>query len=263
MRSDAVEIERFYRTRRGEAARTMAQRRLSALWPETKGLDVLGYGFATPWLEPYRDSARRTIAFMPAAQGAIAWPDNGRGEKGLTCLGEETRLPFAEAMFDRIIVAHALEEAENMQRLLRELWRVLSPEGRLVIIAAHRSGAWARVDATPFGHGRPFSRGQLTRALRDALFEPSAWARALYAPPWNWLCGPRAANGFEAVGEKVWPGFGGLILVEAVKHVGAVRPRAAPAAVKPLEAARPAGLSARTTTRKDQPDDASAPPRHS
>ncbi|MGY6532887.1 methyltransferase domain-containing protein [Glycocaulis sp.] len=260
MRTDAVEIDRFYRTRRGEAARTMAQRRLSALWPDTKGLDVLGYGFATPWLEPYRESARRTVAFMPAAQGAIAWPD-GRGgqgsERGLACLGEETRLPFAEAMFDRIIVAHALEEAENMQRLLRELWRVLSPEGRLVIIAAHRSGAWARVDATPFGHGRPFSRGQLTRALQGALFEPSAWARALYAPPWNWLCGPRTANGFESVGEKLWPGFGGLILVEAVKHVGAVRPRGAPVPVKPLEAARPAGLSAQpapqTTTRKDEP----------
>lgn len=243
MRSDAVEIDRFYRSRRGEAARTMAQRRLSALWPQARGLDVLGYGYATPYLDTYRDEARRAVAFMPAAQGAMAWPDR-RGEKSAVCLGEETRLPFAEAMFDRIILAHALEEADNLQRLLRELWRVLSPEGRLVIIAAHRSGAWARVDATPLGHGRPFSRGQLTRALRDALFEPSAWARALYAPPWNWLCGPRTANGFEAVGEKLWPGFGGLILVEAVKHVGAVRPRAAFAAVKPLEAARPAGLSA-------------------
>lgn len=252
MRSDAVEIDRFYRTRRGEAARTMAQRRLSALWPQARGLDMLGYGFATPYLETYRDDARRTVAFMPAAQGAIAWPDR-HGQKNATCLGEEIRLPFAEAMFDRIILAHALEEADSIQRLLRELWRVLSPEGRLVIIAAHRSGAWARVDATPFGHGRPFSRGQLARALRDALFEPSAWARALYAPPWNWLCGPRTANGFEALGEKLWPGFGGLILVEAVKHVGAVRPRGAPVAVKPLEAARPAALSAEPATRKDTP----------
>mgnify|MGYP002620756755 CR=1 FL=1 len=256
MRSDAVEIDRFYRSHRGEAARTMAQRRLSALWPDARGLDVLGYGFATPWLEPYRESARRTVAFMPSCQGAIAWPDR-REDKSAVCMGEETRLPFAEAMFDRVIVAHALEETENLQRLLRELWRVMSPEGRLVIIAAHRSGAWARVDATPFGHGRPFSRGQLTRALQGALFEPTAWARALYAPPWNWLCGPRTANGFEAVGEKLWPGFGGLILVEAVKHVGAVRPRASLATVKPLEAASPAGLSAepasQNATRKDDP----------
>lgn len=257
MRTEAIEIDRFYRSQRGEAARTMVYRRLQALWPEVKGLDMLGYGFAGPYLEPFREKARRAVAFMPSAQGAIAWPDR-HGERCASVLGEETRLPFAEAMFDRIVAVHTLEEADDLQRLLRELWRVLAPEGRLVIVAAHRAGAWARVDATPFGHGRPFSRGQLTRLLTGALFEPIAWARALYAPPWSMFCGPRLSGLFESAGERFWPGFGGLILVEAVKHVGAIRPTGAavPVRRKALDAAPGAALSppepSRTLTAKDK-----------
>ncbi|MGY6661469.1 MAG: class I SAM-dependent methyltransferase [Glycocaulis sp.] len=257
MRTEAIEIDRFYRSQRGEAARTMVHRRLQALWPQVKGLDMLGYGFAGPYLEPFREHARRAVAFMPSTQGAVAWPDR-HGERCASALGEETRLPFAEAMFDRIVAVHALEEADDLQRLLRELWRVLAPEGRLVIVAAHRAGAWARVDSTPFGHGRPFSRGQLTRLLTGALFEPVAWARALYAPPWNLFCGPRLSGLFESAGERVWPGFGGLILVEAVKHVGAIRPTTAavPVRRKALDAAPGAALSppepSRTLTAKDK-----------
>lgn len=251
MRTEVTEIDRFYRSVRGEAARAMVLRRLEALWPDVKGLDMLGYGFAAPYLEPFRGTARRAVAFMPSTQGAIAWPDR-HGERCASALGEETRLPFAEALFDRIIAVHALEEADDLQRLLRELWRVLAPEGRLVIVAAHRSGAWARVDATPFGHGRPFSRGQLSRLLGGALFEPVAWARALYAPPWPAFCGPRVSDMFESAGERFWPGFGGLILVEAIKHVGAVRPMAAsvPVRRKALDAAPGAALSRNEPSRK-------------
>lgn len=244
MRTDALEIDRFYRTARGRAARDMITRRLAALWPQMKGSDVLGYGYATPFLERWREEARHSIAYMPGGQGALVWPDGTRA-RSLTALGEENRLPFAEAMFDRILMVHGLEEAGEPHRLLRELWRVLAPEGRLVIVTAHRAGLWARADSTPFGHGRPWSRGQMKRLLNDALFEPTAWANALYAPPWGWLCGPRTADGFEAIGEKVVPGVGGLLMVEAAKHVGAVRPGGNPARVRArtLEGRVGAGLS--------------------
>lgn len=247
MRTDALEIARFYRSARGRAARDMMLRRLSALWPSVRGLDVLGLGYAPPVLEPMRGEARRTVAFMPAGQGAVPWPPRPEAAS-LTVLGDDRRLPFAEALFDRIVLVHALEEADDPRRLLRELWRVLAPEGRIMVIAASRSGLWSRAEATPFGHGRPFSRGQLDRLLTDALFEPVARSRALYAPPWGWACGPRTANGFETVGERVLPGVGGLILAEAVKHVGAIHPGAAQRVRrKALEAGVRPALSPRST----------------
>lgn len=232
MRRDAIELDRFYRTTRGALAQRMIERRLSAVWPNLKDLDVLGMGYATPYLRDMQAEARRCIDLMPSTQGAIAptHPSN-------IVMGDETRMPFPDAMFDRVLMIHMLEEAEHLPGLLRETWRVLAPEGRMVIVSAARAGVWALSDATPFGHGRPFSRGQLSHLLDDALFEPVAWSRALYAPPWRWASGRSLANAWENAGEKLWSGLGGVILVEAVKRTSALRPigRAARASSRALD----------------------------
>jgi SAM-dependent methyltransferase len=216
MRVDILALQRFYAAPIGDAARRMAGRRLAALWPHADGLDMLGVGYATPYLEPYRAGARRVAAMMPAAQGAEPWPARA---PGLCALADETRLPFIDALFDRVLLVHALEEAEAAPALLREIWRVMAPEGRLVVIAANRWSFWAQAERTPFGHGRPFSRRQLANLLADALFEPVASARALYAPPIRWTPALRAAEAFERVGEILWPAQGGLVLMEAVKRL--------------------------------------------
>ncbi|NJR20226.1 MAG: class I SAM-dependent methyltransferase [Hyphomonadaceae bacterium] len=123
-------------------------------------------------------------------------------------------------MFDRILCVHALEEAENPRALLRELWRVLAPEGRLMVCVANRSGMWSRAENTPFGQGRPYSRSQLSNLLSDAMFQPIAWSRALYAPPLSWkLATGGATETWESVGEKGWAPLGGLLLVDAVKRL--------------------------------------------
>ena len=59
---------------------------------------------------------------------------------------------------------------------------------------------------------------------------------------------------FETAGETAFSAFGGLILVEAVKHVGAVRPGGTPvrARVKPLEGAGKPALSPQRKSRTDQ-----------
>jgi len=238
VRRDALELDRFYKTPQGRLTRRMVDRRLQAIWPELRGLDVLGLGFATPYLGRMRETARRSVAFMPSAQGAIA-----ASGVSTVAMGDETHLPFPDALFDRVLLIHMLEEADSLPAILREAWRVLAPEGRIVIVTAARSGVWAWMDSTPFGHGRPFSRSQLDRLLADSMFEPTAWSRALYAPPWRWASHPRVAAAWERTGEHLWSGLGGLILVEAVKRTAALRPRAktAPARVSVLEGqARPA-----------------------
>jgi SAM-dependent methyltransferase len=216
MRVDIFALQRFYASPAGEAARRMALRRLAALWPHADGLDVLGVGYAGLYLEPYRADARRVVAMMPAAQGAEPWPAGGAG---LCALSDEQRLPFIDAVFDRVLIVHALEESEAARPLLREIWRVMAPEGRLVVVAANRWSLWAQAERTPFGHGRPFSRTQLAELLASSMFEPVASARALYAPPVAWRAAMRAAEAFERVGEVMWPALGGLVLMEAVKRL--------------------------------------------
>ena len=216
MRVDVLALQRFYASPLGDAARRMASRRLAALWPNADGLDVLGVGYATPFLERFQTGARRVVAMMPAEQGAEHWP---AGAASLAVLSEEGRLPFIDAIFDRVLIAHALEETDTMRQLLREVWRVMAPEGRLVVIAANRWSLWAQADQTPFGHGRPYSRLQLATLLADSMFEPIASARALYAPPSSWAPFVKAADAFERVGEIIWPAQGGLVLMEAVKRL--------------------------------------------
>jgi SAM-dependent methyltransferase len=175
---------------------------------------------------------------MPAQQGVEAWPVNDGGN--LACLADEEALPFPNAMFDRVLVVHGLEESDDPLAFLREVWRVLAPSGRVILAAAARSGLWANAEGTPFGSGRPFTKHQLEQLARQAELEPLAWSRALYAPPIVGLA--PYAEGFEQVGARLWPRFAGVILLEAVKKTFAVKPKGlrAPAGVFVPGALQPA-----------------------
>jgi len=233
MRRDVLDLRRFYASPLGRAAREMIGRKLDEAWGDAHDLDVLGLGYATPFLDLPR--ARRAVAAMPAAQGVEAWPG---GAPGRACLAEEAALPFPNALFDRILVVHGLEESDDPLALMRETCRVLAPSGRVVIVAASRLGLWSDAEETPFGNGRPFTRHQLEALVREAELEPMAWSRALYVPPAKWMLG--LAGGFEQVGSRLWPAFSGLILLEAVKQTFAVKPKPASARARRAGAFRPA-----------------------
>ena len=170
MRRDVLELRQFYATPLGRAAREMVSRKVLETWDDARDLDVLGLGYATPFLGSIRPAARRVVAAMPAQQGVELWPAEGAN---LACLSAEDALPFQNAFFDRILAVHALEESPDPIALLREVWRVLSPTGRVVVVTAARNGLWANAERTPFGHGRPYTRSQLADLLREAELEPT------------------------------------------------------------------------------------------
>ncbi|HEY8618138.1 class I SAM-dependent methyltransferase [Phenylobacterium sp.] len=219
MRRDVLELRQFYASPLGQAARAMVSRKVLEAWGDAHSLDVLALGYATPFVGHLHDSARRVVAAMPAQQGVEVWP----GGHNRAALAAEDALPFPNALFDRILLAHAIEESPDAVGMLREVWRVLAPSGRVIVAVAARNGLWADAEKTPFGHGRPYSRSQLAELLRDAELEPSGWTRALYVPPLAWLAG--WAEGFEQVGSRLWPGFAGIVLMEAVKQTFAVKPK--------------------------------------
>jgi len=222
MRQSVVQLEKFYASRLGRLAEIMVMRRLQNLWPDLSGRHILGLGYAGPYLRPYMGQAKSAVLAMPAAQGAVVT----RTKRGIiSALVHDDLLPFADASFDHVIVAHGIEEAVDVEALLRELWRVTMPEGKIVIIAAHRRGLWAQFDKTPFGSGRPFSRQQLRRALGRTGFVPLLGAGVLYPPPYSFFARPRLSLGIERLGETLWPGLSGVIMVEAVKRLYAEQDR--------------------------------------
>jgi len=222
---DVTALSEFYATAQGAVVARLLRRRLLTLWPEGgRGLSILGLGYAAPYLRLWREGAIRCIQAVPAEFGAVRWPGGGAN---LTCAVEGESLPFPDLSFDRILVVHGLETAGNARRLLREVWRVLRDDGRLLVIAANRVGLWAHVEATPFGQGEPYSPGQIERLLRQSLFRVERRESALYLPPFNLRLFLRLAPLFEAGGRRFLPRFTGVTLSEAVKDVYAgvtVRP---------------------------------------
>src|SRR5580704_10892335 len=98
MRRDVLDLREFYAGPLGEAAREMVARKVAEAWGGLSGLDLMAFGYATPFLERLAAGAMRTIAAMPAQQGVEAWP---LGAPNSATLVDETALPFASALFDR------------------------------------------------------------------------------------------------------------------------------------------------------------------
>jgi SAM-dependent methyltransferase len=199
-------------------------------------------------------AAERTLALAPDAQGVIHWP---QGAKNLAGLVEENRWPLPDASIDRLLIVHGLEEASDPRRLMREAWRVLAPDGRMIIVAAHRRGLWSVIDTTPFAAGRPYLRRQLNELLQSAMFRALNWQGALYFPPFGARFLLRASSAWERAGAKVWPGLGGVLMVEAVKEllapVGQVQ-RARVRAFRPAAAkALPASYHGNARLAEDAP----------
>jgi SAM-dependent methyltransferase len=221
MAVDAHAAADFYGTARGAVTARILRERLAGVWPTLPGDSILGIGHAAPYLRIWREEARRCIALTPAQMGATRWP---AGAPSLSCTAEEDALPFPDLVFDRILLVHGLEGAENARRLLREAWRVLKDDGRLLVVTPNRSGMWAYWETTPFGHGQPYSAGQLGRLLAAALFRVEQRDLALWMPPTRLRVVLRMAPLIERIGRGMMPGLAGVTITEAVKDVYAAMP---------------------------------------
>jgi len=216
MSIDVVDLRNFYAQRLGVVARRFVGRGIRKRLADTRGMRVLGVGYPTPYLGLFREEAERCLAFMPAAQGVVKWPTN---RPGLAALVDELDLPLTDAAVDRVLLVHALEVAHDPVALLREIWRVLAAGCRLLVVVPNRRGVWARLDTTPFGHGRPYSRSQIMHLLRESWFTPTGWGEALHVPPVarGWFL--RSAVAWERAGSAVATPFAGVNIVEAAKQV--------------------------------------------
>jgi SAM-dependent methyltransferase len=230
MHLDVVDLRDFYASPVGRMVQRQLDQVIKPLVKVDAGTRVLGFGFATPYLGEI-EGAERVLAFMPAGQGVIDWPAGGGSA---TALVVEDSLPLPDSSIDLVLLVHAHEMSSRPQALMAEIRRVLTGGGRLIIIVPNRQGAWASSDLSPFGFGRPYSRGQIRSLFAEVGFEAEVWTTALHMPPLAARPFLGAARAFERVGRMIWPAFAGVVVVRAVKRtvqgIGVrARPRLAPA----------------------------------
>ena len=162
-------------------------------------------------------------------------------------------LPFDASSLDLVVLPHVLEQARDPHLTLREVERVLVPEGRALIVGFNPASLWGmrqRVGRLRRSVGLRSKRelflprsGEFIgfRRLRDWLrllsFEVEAGRFGCYIPPVTsakWLA---RFGWMETAGDRWWPVFGAIYYIVAVKRVrgmrlvglarGAARPKAA------------------------------------
>jgi SAM-dependent methyltransferase len=137
-------------------------------------------------------------------------------------------LAIATNSADLVLLPHVLELAEHPHQILREVARILMPEGHVVIAAFNPYSLWG---VRRFFHrGRDFPwRGRFLTLMRvkDWLallgFEVIGGQMACYAPPsrqQKWL---ERFTFMEAAGDRWWPIAGGVYFLQAVKRVRGMR----------------------------------------
>ena len=214
MHSDVTDLRAFYTASLGQVTQRFVGAAIGRFWRDVSGLRILGLGYATPYLAGFADRAERQLAFMPATQGVVRWPPTGPAASALV---DPTAMPLPDAAVDRVLLVHGLEPSDSPESLLAEIWRILAPAGRLILVVPNRRGLWARLDTTPFGEGRPYSRSQLRALLRNAMFSPEGWIDTLFVPPIRSRVLLRGAVAWERVGLALALPVHGVHVIEATK----------------------------------------------
>jgi SAM-dependent methyltransferase len=208
MRPHAEDLRRYYDSPSGQRVQARLQQIIAPLLAGRTQDRVLGLGYCGPYVDSLATKIDRVILAHPALQGFEAWPPD---KPNCVVQVDDKSLPFADALFDQVIAIHALEYAEPVRRSLREIWRVLAPQGRLLIIVPNRASLVALLDHSPFGNGRPFSAAQIDHLLRDSLFTPLTHKKALVLP------GLQGGGALERFFIRVAPQLGGLHIILAQK----------------------------------------------
>jgi SAM-dependent methyltransferase len=142
-------------------------------------------------------------------------------------------LPFPAGSLDLVVLPHALELARDPHDTLREVERVLRPEGRVVIIGFNPASLWGlRQNAgrlrRQLGLGGPLmlpSAGDFIgyRRVRDWLrllgFEAERGRFGCWRPPLRSEAWLQRFAWMEQAGQRAWPVLGAVYMVEAVKRV--------------------------------------------
>ena len=140
-------------------------------------------------------------------------------------------LPFAAQSIDLVVMPHILEFAQEPHQVLREVDRVLVPEGHVIITGFNPASLWglrqvlARTGARPYlpRDGQFISLPRIKDWLKLLSFETNRGRFGCYAP-WagseRWLA---RWSFLERAGDRWWPVFGSVYLLSAVKRVRGMR----------------------------------------
>ena len=215
---DIVHLRQFYATPLGDSVRALIAASISRFWPAAHNDTIFAFGYATPYLAPY--AGNNIAACMPAQQGAEYFPRDG---DNIALLMHDSELPFSESSANRALMVHSIENSEQLSWMIQEIWRVLTPGGRVLAVVPNRFSLWSRLSRSPLGYGRPFSMAQLHDLFTGHQFAITHSSTALFMPPvrvrWLWKAAPKLERICVTLCDALGFHMGGVLLIEAEKQL--------------------------------------------
>lgn len=243
----AADLQQFYASPLGRKLARDCAKGLAGLKPPAKSDAVIGFGYTAPFLDKFAAASRARRAFMPAAMAEAGGLPSGHNAE---LVDMERKFPLDDAAEDCVLAIHALEFCPDAQAMLRELWRILTPRGRLILLVPNRRGLWAHSEKTPFGHGQPYSRRQLAEMLGKNGFDFGEIAEYAHFLPHKANRLTPVSKIYEKLAKRFFPYFGGVLLVEAQKRL--YNPLLQEAGLKRRPAFLPAGFVPQPANLKPQ-----------
>ena len=135
-------------------------------------------------------------------------------------------LPFRESSFDLIVCVHALERSGEASKFFNEIFRVLAPEGRLVLLGLNPWGPWwlrRKACFQQLGEFKPLTIAQIKKYVmphavidrgRFGVYCPSFSEDPHRLTRWAWC---------EKAGDRWWPAMANSFMLSAVKKEEGLR----------------------------------------
>lgn len=192
--------------------------------------DIFGFNAVQLGLPQYDFLRANRMPFRLRCDDNHTGKEAGSVQRCASMLTNPHCLPFASATMDLVILPHLLEFHESPHQILREVERVLVPEGSVIVTGFNPFSLWGmRRRFTRAADAPPPWRGQYVSVLRlkdwFALLglEPHSGSFGCYAPPFSQENRLQRWRFIELAGNRWWPYGGATYIIQAVKRVHGMR----------------------------------------
>ncbi|MEA5098850.1 MAG: class I SAM-dependent methyltransferase [Burkholderiaceae bacterium] len=212
----------------GDYVKTWEQERLDALTADIFGFNALQIGLpqidalrANRMQHRWRSDMRPRLARQ--VPSGYSQPDGCQ----ISLAHDFCDLPFASDSLDLVVLPHVLEFAAEPHQILREVARVLIPEGQLIICGFNPASLWglkrfaSQLTGTHFlpPGGEFIGLRRLKDWLKLLSMEINRGHFGCYIPPRMSPGAIRRYAFMEKAGNRWWPSLGGVYILQAVKRV--------------------------------------------
>jgi len=226
-----VKLSEFLCSPAGRYVLAWEQTQLDAAVSDIFGYHALQLGL--PEIDALREN-RMPLRFCAADRQLLVNALDGEADSGgrrVAIINRYEELPFATHSIDLVVLPHILEFAADPHQVLREVERVLVPEGHVVITGFNPASLWGlrqyceRLGAAPFlpREGSFIALPRVKDWLKLLSFEFAGGRFGCYAPSVRTAAWLNRWRFMEKAGDRWWPVFGAVYLLTAVKRVRGMR----------------------------------------